>query len=418
MSAGPDRIRAWTVWLLTRTLLVVLLMTVESGSFSDLNYYRASLDDLGTNGVGDTLAEYPLPAFLLLAAPYALLSLAGSTGGYQVLVLLLVLLLDAGFLRVLLRHAGTTIPVAAWLLATPALGAISYARFDLVPGVLVGLALLHLVDAPRRAGLLAVLATGLKYSPALVLPALAAPASSRSRVVVPGAVAGIGLVAVSIAVGGWDRIVSPLAYQGDRGLQIESVAATPAMVGWALAPGEHRIFFAPSLAWEIDGPGTDALLAVSTVVTVLLVVVLLALWTLAWRRLPDPRTGLPAVVWSTLGAISAFVVSGKVLSPQYLLWLLPAACAGLALLDGAERRRLGRWTVALLVAALLSHVLYPHVYGALIGEHSGGSIVVVAVLALRNLLVVGLCVSALGAAWGTIRRVPRRPRDPEASRAS
>jgi hypothetical protein len=124
------------------------------------------------------------------------------------------------------------------------------------------------------------------------------------------------------------------------------------------------------------------------------------------------------VVWLTLGALSAFVVSGKVLSPQYLLWLLPAACAGLVLLDGADRSRLARWTAALLVAAVLSHVLYPHAYRAFIDGHSAWSAPVAGVLALRNLLLAGLCVTALAAAWGATRRVPRRPRDPVASRAS
>ncbi|WP_141002953.1 glycosyltransferase 87 family protein [Nocardioides humi] len=415
-GAVPDRVRLWAWWGLTRLVLVVLLLTAESGSITDLNYYRASLDDLGAEGVGGTLAEYPVPAFLALAAPYALMAAIGATGEYRLLLIVLLLLLDAAFHRALLRRG--SVPAAwMWVAAAPALGAVTYARFDLLPGVLVGLALLRLVDAPRRAAVLAVLATGLKYSPALMLPALAAPAATRLRVVVGGAVAGIGLVAVSIAVGGWDRIVSPLSYQGDRGLQVESVAATPAMVRWALAPDGHRVFFAPSLAWEVDGPGTDALIVVSTVVTVLLVVVLGGLWLLAWLRLPDPRTGLPAVVWLTLGAIAAFVVSGKVLSPQYLLWLLPAACAGLALLEGRDRQRLLRWSTVLLVATALTHVVFPHGYLELL-DHSGWSIVVVAVLAVRNVLLVGLCAWALVAALQAVRRVPRRPRGRVASPAS
>lgn len=417
MNGGLDRVRIWTLWGLTRLVLVVLLASWESGSFTDLNYYRVSLEDLDADGVAGTLAEYPVPAFLLLAAPYGLLSLAGIASSYSVVVLLLVLLVDAGFLRALLGRARTMGPVWAWLAATPALGAVSHARFDLVPGVLVALALLCLVDAPRRAAVLAVLATGLKYSPALVLPSLAAPSAIRARVVGAGAVAGLALVAVSVVVAGWDRIVSPLTYQGDRGLQIESLAATPAMVRWAVAPDDHRIFFARSLAWEIDGPGTDGLLAASTAVSALLVAVLVALWLRAWLRLTDPRVALPAVVWLTLGAVAAFVVSSKVLSPQYLLWLLPAACAGLVLLDGDDRRRLGRWTVVLLVTAVLTHVVFPHGYRALLG-HSGWSVPVVAVLALRNLLLAGLCASALLAAHRAIRRVPRRPRDPAASPAS
>jgi hypothetical protein len=418
VSGAPDWRRVWTVWLLTRLLLVVLLATVEAGAVSDLKYYKVNLDDLGAHGVGGTLAEYPVPAFLVLAVPYQLLALTGLSASFQALTILLLVLLDAGFLHRLLGRARTASPVWAWLAATPALGAVSYARFDLLPGALVALALLHLVEAPRRAALLAVLATGLKYSPALVLPGLAAPAASRARVVVSGMVTGLGLVAVSLAVGGWDRIVSPLTYQGDRGLQVESLAATPALAQWALAPGEHRIFYAPSHAWEIDGPGTDGLLTISTVGTALLVGALVVLWALAWLRLRDPRLALPAVVWLTLGAIAAFVASSKVFSPQYLLWLLPAACAGLAVLDGDDRRRLGRWTVVLLVTAALTHVVFPHAYLALIGGHTGWSVAVVLVLALRNLLLAGLCISALAAAWKAIRRVPRRPRDPAESLAS
>jgi len=324
---------------------------------------------------------------------------------------------DAVFLRALLARRRAA-PVWMWVAATPALGAVSYARFDLVPGVLVALALLGLARSPRRASVLAVVAAGLKYSPALVLPGLAAPAASRLRVVLPGAVAGLGLVAVSVAVGGWDRIVSPLSYQADRGLQIESVAATPAMVRWATAPGTERIHFADSLAWEVDGPWTDGLIAASSAGTVLLATILLALWVLAWRRLPDAGAGMPAVVWLTLGAIAAFVVGGKVLSPQYLLWLLPAACAGLALLDGADRRRLGRWTAVLLGVAVLSHLVFPHAYRALIEDHSATSAPTVAVLALRNLLLVGLCGAALASAAAAVRRAPRRPRDRVASPAS
>ena len=95
-----------------------------------------------------------------------------------------------------------------------------------------------------------------------------------------------------------------------------------------------------------------------------------------------------------------------------------AACAGLALLEGTDRRRLGHWTVALLVAAVLSHVVYPHAYRSFIDGHSGTSLAAALVLAVRNLLLTGLCVAALAAAGDALRRVPRRPRDPAASPVS
>ena len=60
---------------------------------------------------------------------------------------------------------------------------------------------------------------------------------------------------MTIAVGGWSRLWSPLAYQADRGLQIESVSATPVMVRFAADPDGYRVcFYSPFKAYEITGP--------------------------------------------------------------------------------------------------------------------------------------------------------------------
>ncbi len=419
--------RAGAVWGLSRLVLVVLLFSVERGSGSDLRYYAATLADLESQGIGGTLVEYPVPAVLVLAAPYALLALLGATAGYPLALVLAAVALDGVLLRALLRRGrregdagplGVPVAVWAWVVAVPALGAISYARFDLLPGVLVASALLSLAVAPRWSATYGVLATSAKYSPALVLPALAAPARTRRRVLVTGLAAGIAMAGLSIAVAGWDRTVSPLRYQGERGLQIESVAATPAMLRWAVDPAGHRVHFATSKAWEIEGPGVGALLTASAAVTALLAVVLVGLWVLAWVRLRDTAAAVPAVVWLALGAVAAFVVGGKVLSPQYLLWLLPAACAGLALVeDPRERRLLSWWTAGLLVAAGMTHAIYPHGYTSLL-FHSGWSLPMAVLLAVRNLLLVVLCVVALFGAARQVTRAPRRPTDRAASPAA
>lgn len=421
---------AWLWWATTRLALLLVMVTVETGVGFDLKYYRESLGDFGADGVAGTLREYPVPAFLVLAVPYVLLSLADATSYYSLFVIVLAVVLDATFLRVLLHHArgtdasvvgvvgGISLPAAAWLAAVPAIGSLTYARFDLLPGVLIGLALLALVDAPRRAAVLGALATGVKYWPALVLPTLAAPRSSRMRALAAGAATGAALVVVSLVLGGWDRIMSPLDYQGDRGLQIESIAATPAMVGWAAGPGEYDVFFSRALAWEIDGPGVSALITASTLATAGLLAAMIALWVLAWRRLGDARESLPATIWLILAAVSAFIIGGKVLSPQYLIWLLPAACAGLALLEEpVEHQRLRRWTLALLVTAALTHVVFPHGYHELI-DHTSWTAVVVALLLVRNLLLLGLCGYAFASAARLVRRPRRRPTDPVATAAS
>ena len=88
------------------------------------------------------------------------------------------------------------------------------------------------------------------------------------------------------------------------------------------------------------------------------------------------------------------MVTGKVLSPQYLLWLLPAAAAGLAV---ADSRLLRRWTAGLLLAAGLTQVVFPAYYGEIT---LGGDQVWLPVLALalRNGVMLVLLVVAAAAA--------------------
>ena len=111
---------------------------------------------------------------------------------------------------------------------------------------------------------------------------------------------------------------------------------------------------------------------------------------------PGPVRGATSVdtlVWASLAAISAFLCTSRVLSPQYLLWLLPTAIAGLAVV-GPTRRSLARWTGALVAAALLSHALYPWLYAPLVHVHRDGGAVALGVLVVRNLLLVALLVHA------------------------
>jgi hypothetical protein len=385
-------------WALTRALVVWLLLDRHAWVAGDLAYFDQSLAAVPDLGLASTLVEYPLPGVLVVVLPGFLAALVGAPGAYAETVLVLSLLADAAFAVLLALLGGRRRRTAAtvWILAVPLLGATTYARFDLVPGVLVGVALLVWPRRPRLAAAAGAVATGLKLWPALVLPALAAPAATRRVVTVVVAVVGGLLATASLVVAGWDRLVSPLTWQAERGLQIESVAASPAMVAWAMAPDRYAVGFTEHNAYEVAGPGVGELLAVAETVSLLLVAGLLGLWLLAFRRGRD--LGPDAVVWLALAAVAAFVVTSKVLSPQYLLWLLPLASAAVAV-SGERSVRL--WTVLLLVATASTQLVFPELYGNLTadGAHKAWTVLV---LVVRNALLVWLTAWAVACAVGAV----------------
>ena len=417
-------------WLVLRGWVVVLYgfpaaaaawfgwSGAEWGVVGDVTYYRDSLDTLASEGVEGTMVEYPVPALLLLWIPHAAIGLLGLGGdAFVVAVLVMAALTDLLFMMLLVlgRHGehprfGISGAEALWLVAVPALGATAYARFDLFPGIMVGLAVLYAASRPKVAAAFAAFATGAKYWPILVIPALAATRRARKPVVVTVAITGVALAGLSLALGGWDRLMTPLGYQGDRGLQIESVFATPAMVAWGHGSTDYVVDYTEWKAYDVSGPTVEALLLAATIASVVGAALVIVWWVLAWRRLggrrgepPDGDPGSPTeetIVWLVLATVAAFLVTNKVLSPQYLLWLLPATAAGRVLLRGRARRRLGFWSVVLVAATLLTHEIFPRMYGYMLTYNETGSPRITEVLAWRNGL---LLLLFLYAAWRTTR---------------
>ena len=384
-------------WVGTRLLTLVLLFAYEGshGVIGDVNYFGDSLASLHDVGLAHTLVEYPLPAVGLVGLPWLLAVALGSTGLYPLLVIIGALAVDGAFTVMLAsrREPGRNDGVLFWLVAAPLLGGLTLARFDLVAGVLVAAALLVVAQRPRVASVAIALATALKLWPVLLLPSLVAAVRRRRDALVPFLVVGVVVAGACLLLAGWDRLVSPLVYQSDRGLQIESLSASPAMVGWLVDSRRWDVRYSHFKAFEVSGPAVPALIALSTVLSVLLLAGLVLLW---WRALRRATPVTPeGLLWLCLASVCAYLFTSKVFSPQYLLWLLPIAAAGLTIAPGRVVRR---WSVGLLAAAALSHLIYPVFYRGLV-EHGWQSPVAVALLVVRNLLVVGLLVVAGRQAW-------------------
>ncbi len=395
-----------TTWILTRLLTVALLVGFEAamGASGDVLYFARTLSHVGRDGLAHTLVEYPLPAVAIIALPRLLATAAGTVALYPWMMLLVMLLVDAAFTAVLVRQRapGREPAIRVWLWAVPLLGGLCLMRFDLVVGVAVAVAMLLLANRPKASSATLAVATALKLWPVILLPVFAASTPRRLRFLWPFVAVGLVVAGACVAVAGWGRLISPLRYQVDRGLQVESVSASPVMAGWLFHPSgwDMRLEFK---AVEVFGPLVSGMLAVSTVLTVLLLAGLVAVW---WRVLRQSETLAPgALVWVSLASVSGYTVCSKVFSPQYLLWLLPMVAVGLVLDPSPVLRKWAGW---LLVATGVSHVVYPLLYRYLV-IHDWESGVVVPLLVIRNLLVLVLFVVAAREAWRATSTVSLEP---------
>jgi hypothetical protein len=99
---------------------------------------------------------------------------------------------------------------------------------------------------------------------------------------------------------------------------------------------------------NLAGGGANAIAIASTVIQVAVLV-----W--IWASFARGPGGREALVRASAAALCAFVAFGKVLSPQFLIWLIPVV----PLLRG----RRGLWASALLAAALfMTQIWFPFRY--------------------------------------------------------
>jgi len=267
-----------------------------------------------------------------------------------------------------------------------ALGSVILSRFDLWPAALTVAALALLVAGRSRLGLATLgLATAAKLYPALLAPIAVAHVwrgrGRREALICAAAFVGVFVAIVLpfalVAPGGvWDSFWR----QAGRPLQIESLGA-----GLLLAA--HQLFGLELTMESSHGSqnlaagGADVLAAASTLVQA---AALIAIW-VWYARGPANRERLLA---ASAAAVCAFVAFGKVISPQFLIWLIP-----LVPLAGGRR---GLVASGLLAAALvLTQLWFPFRYWELALEFDpAASFLVLA----RDLVLVALTLTLVARA--------------------
>jgi hypothetical protein len=404
-------------WLATRLLILVILAGFERFVVGDVFYYHRKINALFTVGLDRTLYEYPTPVVWILWLPYG--ASFGSRVGYLVAFVVFMLALDAVFCYALWRASGRRHDSAVdfWLIFVPLIGPLAYLRFDMLPAVLAGGALLTARHKPWVTGALTGLGAAIKLWPALLIGAFMSYRSDRRPAGIAFVVVGFGLAVISLIFGGWSRLISPLTWQSDRGLQIESILATPLMLARAARPDHWIVDMSQYQAYEIFGPGVDIWVMISSLATVLGLAMIILLTIRAFRNDGATPTAIGFVVLAT---VTIMTITNKTLSPQYLLWVGGPMAALLAYRPQAkldEQRAISRIAGQALILALLTQLVYPLFYDSYLGRHGQAMIIVsTLVTAIRNLALVVFTVEVCLLAWrmlgaGVMEKTASRRRD-------
>jgi hypothetical protein len=348
----------------------------------------------------DFYVEYPpgaLPTFVVpaigdeegYATRFKLLAL-GLGMATVVLVALALSALAAGMPRLL---AGTLFVAAA----PAALGPVFLINFDIWPVALTAAALAAALRGRFRLahGALAI-GVAAKIYPLVLLPLLFLHV--RRRAGEREALRGLAVFAATVAM-----IVLPFLILGPGGVRasFESLLRRPLQIeslGASLLLAAHQLgLYDPSVnsdynSQNLGGSLPDLLVVLSSVA---LVAGLVATWWLFARSAASRET----LVVAAGTAVCAAMVFGKVLSPQFLVWLVP-------LVPLVAGRRGVAASALLAVALVLTHSWFPSRYGEVVRLEPTGWLV----LARNAVLLSLLAVLGLGLRSG-VRATPAPERE-------
>jgi uncharacterized membrane protein len=323
-----------------------------------LHYGYAIVHD-GQIPYRDFAVEYPPGALPVFALP----SLAGTAQYASIFAWLMA----ACGVALVVVVAGIRRGAAFYVALAPVLaGSLILSRFDLWPALLATGALAALLrDRDGLGWVLLGAAVGAKLWPLVLVPLALVWSVRRGRTKAP--LAGLAVTAaifVPFAVIAPSGLWSSLTGQFSRPLQIESLGAA------VLTTFGH-----PGVVTTHGSQNVTGHAVIGAGFGVAQVAVLVALW-VGFARGPMTRERL---IRFAAAAVCAFVAFGKVLSPQFLIWLVPLV----PLVAG----RRGLAAASLLTAALvLTQVWFPQRYWGYVDESHLAWVVLLRDLALVALV--------------------------------
>ena len=361
---------------------------------NDLLIYRQAGEAIlrGEIPYRDFFIEYPPGSLPALVVP-ALFSTGES--GYialfsseMALALVAAFILTALAARRLLGYRAWPVPAITFAAGAILLYPVAVTRYDAV----VALALAAFSAAlGGRYPLLAYAALGFGAAAKLV-PALAAlPLALTGSKRVSGYAVFLGVLALFFAPAlllGGAGFLGSLAYHADRGLQVESLGASV-----LIKLGQVSAVVFRYGAFEVQGRGVELASALSLPATGALILVTAFFVYREYRR---EGFGFGAFPRYAAALILAFMLGSKVLSPQYVVWLLPLVPLSMGGAAGITV------SAIFLAACFITTQVFPVHYGDLLNLRPPGPDLLLA----RNLLLVLLWILLLALPYTTRGKDP------------
>ncbi|ELS52608.1 glycosyltransferase family 87 protein [Streptomyces viridochromogenes] len=382
-TTGTRRSLAWLggVWALTRAALLLFVFKVYVFPGPDVTsdvsvIYQGWYEVLrtGTFPLDDVTWQYPPAAAFAVLSPSLLFWL-----DYPSAFFVLAFAADLAVL-LLLRYAGRRPgrPLRGawvWVAGVPLLGPTVYARYDVMVTAVAVAALLAGARHPRVMGALTGFAAMLKVWPVLLLIAARRRSAWASAALTVGALSALFALTMPGAF-------AFLTFQRDRGTEVESLGALVFHVarqyGW---DGQVLLNYG---SVEFLGPYVDVVSRASLALSALAFGWLL-LWRLRAKRF-EPHTLADA----SFVAVLMFTTTSRVISPQYMVWLVGLAAVCLCFRGSRMTLPVGLVLAACFVTVLefplwFAHVVASDALGVTLLFLRNGLLVLATLLAARTL---------------------------------
>lgn len=278
-----------------------------------------------------------------------------------------------------------------WIIFLVLLGPIALGRIDAVTVPLAMVGALFIALRPLLASVILTVATWVKVWPVAIMVAIVVAAKERWQVLSVAATVSALIIGVALLFGSGTNVFSFITQQTGRGLQVESPVSTIWLwQAFSGVSGTTVYYDQFILTWQVSGNGTGIASALMTPIMALAVIAIVLIAVLALRRGAQPS---PLIATLSLALVAALIAFNKVGSPQFIAWLAVPIVLGLTTGYAGHRWWFATPAVMALVTAGLTQLMYPYLYGWLLGLHP----LMLVALTARNILVFAIL------AWAVVR---------------